>query len=517
MRDYGSTNVAPWATAPAVGPAGSTYFNTATSIMYVSDGTQWLAVGTGGGAGASGYFAAKVAATTCPANSGANANWQVPYLASGFTRTNATDITCNVAGRYEVFADIGLQVTVTGLTLGLTIQVWRSGTNVFSQAMLYPGMATGGPSTGYGGQEVHAVCDLTVGDIIRIPASGNAGFNILADNGQLSITPIGGPQGPVGAVGTGTSPGATFLYDTATTPWNVTGMTRVPLNRIHESRGGAITVVSDTPSQPYDFALRSSGSLLVGQTGWYLVRGAIQLTATVAPNTASVALERYQNTDPGTGDNLTNNVIARQQIPGSGTFVPTEVTWVGYLMAGDYVGLRVFVQSGTLDVAVIRYNAAHANDATSPVLQITRLGGGPIGPQGPTGLGVAALLAYAETTTPQTGITPTTVDLTGLSVTFTLASQRKVELTAHGWFSKAAPDTTGVAFMQIADNANAEKVGGAAYIQASSYCSIALSRVLTLAAGTYTFKCRASTNAGFLNTSANAAEPLSLRAVDLGP
>jgi hypothetical protein len=49
-RDYGTTNVAPYASAPTVGPAGSTYYNTGTKVLYISDGTTWN-VSSGGGAG----------------------------------------------------------------------------------------------------------------------------------------------------------------------------------------------------------------------------------------------------------------------------------------------------------------------------------------------------------------------------------------------------------------------------------------------------------------------------------
>lgn len=44
-REYGITNVAPWAAAPAVGAAGDTYFNTTTKTLYISDGTAWIALG----------------------------------------------------------------------------------------------------------------------------------------------------------------------------------------------------------------------------------------------------------------------------------------------------------------------------------------------------------------------------------------------------------------------------------------------------------------------------------------
>lgn len=42
MRGYGITNAAPYATAPAVGVAGDTYFNTTSKVLYMSDGTTWL-------------------------------------------------------------------------------------------------------------------------------------------------------------------------------------------------------------------------------------------------------------------------------------------------------------------------------------------------------------------------------------------------------------------------------------------------------------------------------------------
>jgi hypothetical protein len=40
-RAYGTTNAAPYATAPVIGAAGDTYWNTATKSLYVCDGTTW--------------------------------------------------------------------------------------------------------------------------------------------------------------------------------------------------------------------------------------------------------------------------------------------------------------------------------------------------------------------------------------------------------------------------------------------------------------------------------------------
>jgi hypothetical protein len=54
MRSYGITNAVPYASAPAVGAAGDTYWNTTTKVLYVSDGTAWIAAGPGAGGPPSG-------------------------------------------------------------------------------------------------------------------------------------------------------------------------------------------------------------------------------------------------------------------------------------------------------------------------------------------------------------------------------------------------------------------------------------------------------------------------------
>jgi hypothetical protein len=54
VRAYGITNAVPYASAPAVGAAGDTYWNTTTKVLYVSDGTAWIAAGPGAGGPPSG-------------------------------------------------------------------------------------------------------------------------------------------------------------------------------------------------------------------------------------------------------------------------------------------------------------------------------------------------------------------------------------------------------------------------------------------------------------------------------
>jgi len=44
VRTLGLTTATPYASAPAVGAAGNTYFNTTSKALFVSDGTAWLAV-----------------------------------------------------------------------------------------------------------------------------------------------------------------------------------------------------------------------------------------------------------------------------------------------------------------------------------------------------------------------------------------------------------------------------------------------------------------------------------------
>jgi len=45
VRDFGPTNIAPWAAAPTGLNPGDTYFNTTSRLLYVYDGTTWNALG----------------------------------------------------------------------------------------------------------------------------------------------------------------------------------------------------------------------------------------------------------------------------------------------------------------------------------------------------------------------------------------------------------------------------------------------------------------------------------------
>ena len=126
-------------------------------------------------------------------------------------------------------------------------------------------------------------------------------------------------------------------------------------------------------------------------------------------------------------------------------------------------------------------------------------------------------LALTEVVTTQSAIQTTAVDLTGLTITFTLATQRRVRLEGSVYFVKAAPDTSAAVYLQITDNTNTQKQGGASWHGAPGHMRLTIARILVLAPGTYTFKLRGFTGAGFVNTNSNGAEPSYVQAIDLGP
>jgi hypothetical protein len=82
-RTYGTTNVMPYASAPAVGAVGDEYYNTTNKFLYLSDGTAWNAImGGGGGGGGSpawvGTITSPVAGTTYTLTH--NLNTSTPFV-----------------------------------------------------------------------------------------------------------------------------------------------------------------------------------------------------------------------------------------------------------------------------------------------------------------------------------------------------------------------------------------------------------------------------------------------------
>jgi hypothetical protein len=73
-RQFGTTGVQSYATAPAVGVAGSTYYNTALKLHFLSDGARWFEV-------SSDYIASRGPGliTNGSALLGTNYNWNACY------------------------------------------------------------------------------------------------------------------------------------------------------------------------------------------------------------------------------------------------------------------------------------------------------------------------------------------------------------------------------------------------------------------------------------------------------
>lgn len=68
------------------------------------------------------------------------------------------------------------------------------------------------------------------------------------------------------------------------------------------------------------------------------------------------------------------NAVTRAQVLGTGNYIPTAVSWVGYLVVGDWVEMRVYHSSGaTRNVETV--SPASNLDPLSPMLAAFRVGG----------------------------------------------------------------------------------------------------------------------------------------------
>jgi trimeric autotransporter adhesin len=102
MRDFGNTNAAPYASAPAVGLTGDTYWNTTEQALYVSNGTAWVKAGPGAGGPPTGTAGGSLAGT-----------YPNPTLAaSGVTagtygdQYNVAKVTVNTEGRVTAVVQV---------------------------------------------------------------------------------------------------------------------------------------------------------------------------------------------------------------------------------------------------------------------------------------------------------------------------------------------------------------------------------------------------------------------------
>jgi hypothetical protein len=125
-------------------------------------------------------------------------------------------------------------------------------------------------------------------------------------------------------------------------------------------------------------------------------------------------------------------------------------------------------------------------------------------------------VAYAERTSNQTGITVIT-DLTDLSITWTAVAGRKYLVTGH---VLALQNTAaGIPEVRITTGGNAEAGSIAAFtVAAGEFATLTpRARLTGLAAGSVTYKLRATTTAGTFTSQASATRVASILAQDIGP
>jgi hypothetical protein len=126
-------------------------------------------------------------------------------------------------------------------------------------------------------------------------------------------------------------------------------------------------------------------------------------------------------------------------------------------------------------------------------------------------------LGYVEVTSGQTVSTGTETDLTGLSVTVTVGTNRRIRVTAHGLFNRTVAD--GVSVARIKEGST--ELGRFSQHSPSAATEFDLgegSAILTPSAGSHTYKCTLQrvTGTGNAVMSAAAGSPAWLLVEDLG-
>ena len=133
MRSYGITNAAPYATAPAVGLAGDTYFDTVAKQLYLSDGTVWIPQYSPGAAWNTAWGA--VVAPVLITASGTASNAMADLAGSTIT------ITPVVGRRYKIVAE-GLLYNDTA-NARANIYIRDSANTIYQGGQYRPAYATG--------------------------------------------------------------------------------------------------------------------------------------------------------------------------------------------------------------------------------------------------------------------------------------------------------------------------------------------------------------------------------------
>jgi len=153
-RTYGITNAAPYASAPAVGAAGDTYWDTTGKVLYVSDGTAWVAAGPGTGGPPTGAAGGSLAGSTYPNPTIAANAVTLAMLAPAATLKNL--VQANIPNNF------------TSVTTGAWLTLTRSG-SITTRASW-------------------CLCSVVFSGTISVnPTGGTMYFAIFRDNETISV------------------------------------------------------------------------------------------------------------------------------------------------------------------------------------------------------------------------------------------------------------------------------------------------------------------------------------------
>ena len=132
--------------------------------------------------------------------------------------------------------------------------------------------------------------------------------------------------------------------------------------------------------------------------------------------------------------------------------------------------------------------------------------------------GTPGTLAYAEVTTPQTGfLAGTWGDVTGTTVTFVVPGTRRIRYSMSAPLNKGSGDTSGQVVVGMWDSANAGEAWELwTYCVQATNTPVSVQRVVTLAAGIYSYHLRLYSLTSYINTSASALCPVVLHIEDIG-
>jgi hypothetical protein len=131
--------------------------------------------------------------------------------------------------------------------------------------------------------------------------------------------------------------------------------------------------------------------------------------------------------------------------------------------------------------------------------------------------GPIGLLVRATSTAIQTGIPASTwTDLTGLTITYTIPTTRRIRVVAEATYAKSSADGTGQALIAIRNASDTELVRRNTRLESGSEISVRCEHMLNQAAGTITLKASAFSFTSWLNTASTPTMPAQIYAEDLG-